>query len=394
MLQIQVTSQVDEAGFGRLILTWRGRVKRTRVLANLPGWSKDVFYRLEKGEIAPAFDQLRPLYRALWLAGVTIPPDGSQVFVKFAREKIESKRTHFDRRSDEAWAELLDDLLLIDYEFRAREHPSPLTGPNPLLVDTSHLVRRDSWHEQLKRCLNGPDRKKVIVIPGPSGIGKTSELARFAAQLRRANSHRSILCDFRETSRVPGPEEALEIFMGSMLSALGYAQPPVPAASLEERVQVLLEQAEKSLIPVILIADHAECVLNQDGKLANCWERFLLRILKYQHRLTLVLSTRQWPTWFAGELRFLAEVPVPPLSVEHSVLLLQQLGLQSVPRPLLLEISEKVGRVPICLEWVAVLVTQSILPGEDAHRTSVLQDAAVTAPAHDLTSSVRQLLAE
>src|SRR2546425_2744418 len=116
MLQIQVTSQVDEAGFGRLILTWRGRVKRTRVLANLPGWSKDVFYRLEKGEIAPAFDQLRPLYRALWLAGVTIPPDGSQVFVKFAREKIESKRTHFDRRSDEAWAELLDDLLLIDYE--------------------------------------------------------------------------------------------------------------------------------------------------------------------------------------------------------------------------------------------------------------------------------------
>src|SRR5207247_2328913 len=55
---------------------------------------------------------------------------------------------------------------------------------------------------------------------------------------------------------------------------------------------------------------------------------------------------------------------------------------------------EKVGRVPICLEWVAVLVTQSILPGEDAHRTSVLQDAAVTAPAHDLASSVRQLLAE
>jgi len=394
MLQIQVTSQVDEAGFGRLILTWRGRVKRTRVLANLPGWSKDVFYRLEKGEIAPAFDQLRPLYRALWLAGVTIPSDGSQVFVKFAREKIESKRTHFDRRSDEAWAELLDDLLLIDYEFRAREHPSSLTIPNPLLVDTSHLVRRDAWHEQMKQCLDGPDRKKVIVIPGPSGIGKTSELARFVAQLRRANMRRPILCDFRETIRVPGPEEALEIFMGTMLSALGYAQPQVPSASLEERVQVLLEQTEKSLVPVILIADHAECVLDQDGKLANCWERFLLRILKYQHRLTLVLSTRQWPTWFAGELRFLAEVPVPPLSVEHSVLLLQQLGLQSVPQPLLLEISEKVGRVPICLEWVAVLAKQPILPGEDEPSMSLFQHAAGTAPAHDLASSVRRLLAE
>jgi tetratricopeptide (TPR) repeat protein len=394
MLQVQVAGPIDEAGFGRLILSWRGLVKRTKVLANLPGWSKDVFYRLEKGEIAPAFDQLRPLYRALWLARVTIPPDGSQIFVKFARAKIESKRTHFDRRSEEAWAELLDDLLLIDYEFRAREHPSPLASPSPLLVDTSHLVRRDAWHEQMKQCLNGPDRKKVIVIPGPSGIGKTSELARFAAQIRRANSHRPVLCDFREASRVPGPEEALEIFMGTMLSALGYAQPQVPPASLEERVAVLLEQAEKSLVPVILIADHAECILNEEGKLAICWERFLVKLLKYQHQATIVLSTRQWPTWFAGELRFLAEVPVPPLSVEHSVLLLQQLGLQSVPQPLLLEISEKVGHVPICLEWVAVLATQPTLPGEGEHGTPALKDPAGAAFAHDLTASVRRLIAE
>jgi tetratricopeptide (TPR) repeat protein len=394
MLQVQVAGQVDEVGFGRLIFTWRGPVKRTKVLTFLPGWSKDVFYRLEKGEIAPAFDQLRPLYRALWLAGATIPPDGAQLFVRFARSKIESKRTHFDRRSDEAWAELLDDLLLIDYEFRARGRPSPLASPNPLLVDTSHLVRRDAWHERMKQYLAGPDRKKVIVVPGPSGIGKTSELARFAAQVRRANSHRPILCDFREATRVPGPEEALEIFMGTMLSALGYAQPQVPSASLEERVAVLLEQAEKSLVPVILIADHAECVLNEDGKLATCWERFLLRILKYQHRVTLVLSTRQWPTWFAGELRFLAEVPVPPLSVESSVLLLQQLGLQSVPQPLLMEISEKVGGVPICLEWVAVLAAQLVLPGEDDHHTAVSQESAGHGPAHDLTASVRRLLAE
>jgi len=394
MLQVQAAGPVDEAGFGRLIFTWRGTVKRTRVLIHLPGWSKDVFYRMEKGEIAPAFDQLRQLYRALWLAGVTIPSDGSQMFVKFARAKIESKRTHFDRRSEEAWAELIDDLLLVEYEFRAREQPSSISSPNPLLVDTSHLVRRDAWHEQMKQCLDGPERAKIIVIPGPSGIGKTSELARFAAQVRRANSHRPILCDFREASCVPGPEEALEIFMGTMLSALGYAQSQVPSASLEERVAVLLEQAEKSLVPVILIADHAECILNEEGKLASCWERFLLKILKYQHRATVVLSTRQWPTWFAGELRFLAEVPVPPLSVEYSVLLLQQLGLKSVPQPVLREISEKVGRVPICLEWVAVLAKQPLLPGEGELSTPVLQDSAGVTSAHDLTASVRRLIAE
>jgi len=394
MLQSQDNCQVDEDQFGKLIFTWRGMVKRTRVLLYLPGWSKDSFYRLEKGIIAPAFDQLRPLFRALWLADAMIPPDGPQVFVKFARAKIESKRTHFDQRSEEAWAELLDDLLLIDYEFRTREHHSTLTGPNPLFVDTSHLIRRDAWHEQMKQWLDGPERKKVIVIKGPSGIGKTSELARFAAQVRRVNSHRPIVCDFREASRVPGPEEALEIFMGTMLSAFGYAQPHMPAASLEERVKVLLEQAEKSLVPVILIADHAECALHEDGKLATCWERFLLRILKYQHRATIVLSTRQWPTWFAGDLHFLAELPVPALSVEHSVLLLQQLGLKSIPRSLLLEISKKVGGIPICLEWVAALAKQSILPGEDEHRSPTWQDGAGTVSDHDLTASVCRLLAE
>ena len=149
MLQPQVARSIDEDRFGMLIFTWRGTVKRTKILAHLPGWSKDVFYRLEKGEIAPAFDQLRPLYRALWLAGASIPPDGPQVFSKFAREKIESKRTHLDRRSDEEWAELIDDLLSLDHEFRSRSHPSSLTSLNPLLVDTSHLVRRDAWHEQI-----------------------------------------------------------------------------------------------------------------------------------------------------------------------------------------------------------------------------------------------------
>src|SRR5947209_8042666 len=394
MLQPQVARSIDEDRFGMLIFTWRGTVKRTKILAHLPGWSKDVFYRLEKGEIAPAFDQLRPLYRALSLAGTSIPPDGPQVFSKFAREKIESKRTHLDRRSDEEWAELIDDLLSLDHEFRSRSHPSSLTSLNPLLVDTSHLVRRDAWHEQMRQQLDGSLRKKVIVIPGPSGIGKTSELSRFAAQLRRANSHRPILCDFRTAERVPGPEEALDIFMGTVLSALGYVQPQVPPISLEERVSVLLEQAEKSPLPVIMIADHAECILNEQGKLANCWERFLVRILKYQHRATFILVTKQWPTWFAGELRFLAEMPVPLLSVEQGILLLQQLGLKTVPQPLLREVCEKVGGIPLCLEWVAALVKQPVSLSEGEHGDRGEPGRGGTVSAHDMTAAVRRLIAE
>jgi hypothetical protein len=396
MLQQQpVDRPVDEGNkFGMLIFRWRGMVKRTKVLAHLPGWSKDVFYRLERGTIAPDFDELLLLYRALWLAGAAIPLDGPQAFVKFAREKIESKQTHFDRRSEGEWAELIDDLLLFDHQFRSHDRPSSLTSPDPLLVDISHLIRRDDWHEHMRKQFDGPDRKKVLVIPGPSGIGKTSELARFAVQLRRANSHRPILCDFRAAEHVPGPEEALDIFSGTVLSALGYAQPQVPSTSLEERVTVLLEQAEKSPVPVVMIIDHAECILSERGNLATCWERFLIKILKYQHQAMLILATRQWPTWFAGELRFLAEVPVPPLSVEQSVLLLQQLGLKPVPQPLLREVSEKVGGIPICLEWLAALAQQPIFPDKSGHGAPVSPQLAGTVSAADMTAAVRQLCDE
>jgi tetratricopeptide (TPR) repeat protein len=394
MLQPQVARPGNgENEFGMLIFSWRGTVKRTKVLEHLPGWSKDVFYRLERGIIAPDFDELLPLYRALWLAGASLPPDGPQLFLKYAREKFEQKKTHLDRRTEEQWAELSDDLSLIDHEFRSRDH-TPSLPFNPLLMDTSHLIKRESWHEQMKRCLGGPARKKAIVVTGPAGIGKTSELARFAAQVRRANTHRPILCDFRETSRVPGPEEALDVLTGTVFSALGFAQPQVPSVSLDERVTTLLEQAEKAVLPVIMIVDHAECTLSERGRLATCWERFLVKILKYQHRSTLILVTKQWPTWLAGELRFLAEVPVPPLSVEQSTLLLQQLGLKAVPQPLLAQLSEKTGGIPICLEWVVALLTQPLSPGEGERGTPLLPQSAGTTPVHDMAEAVRRLLAE
>jgi hypothetical protein len=394
MLQQHVAPLLDESGFGTLIFTWRGRIKRTKILAHLPGWSKDIFYRLEKGEIAPAFDQLLPLFRALWLAEVPIPPDGPQVFLKHARERIESKRTHLEYRTEEEWGELCDDLVRIDSEFRSRGRSRSLASPNPLLADTSHLIRRDGWHMQMKQQLSGPERKKVIVVPGPSGIGKTSELSRFAAQLRRANSHRPILCDFRWAERMLGPEEALDVFMGTVLSALGYAQPQVPPASLEERVIVLLEQLEESPLPVVMIVDHAECILSEQGRLAACWERFLIRILKYQHRAALVLATRQWPAWFGGELRFLTEVPVPPLSREQGVLLLQQLGLKAISQGLLQEVYERVGGIPICLEWVAALVKQPVFVGDGEPTIHDALPVTGAVPTIDMTRAVRRLLSE
>ena len=265
---------------------------------------------------------------------------------------------------------------------------------NPLLMDTSHLIGREQWREDMRRML-GPERKKVIIIEGPSGIGKTSELNRFAAQLLARNSHRPILCDFHTVDHIQGPDEALDVFFGTVFSALGYVLPS--SSSFEERVLVFLEQIEKSSLPVVLFIDHAESLLGEQGKLAACWERFLSKFLRAQHRATLVISAKQWPGWFTGELRFLAEAPLSPLSVEQGVLLLQQLGLVGVPLPLLQAVHERVGGLPLCLEWVATLVQQPLFlgDGQGEHSSSLRDDRdGSMRPLVDPVQMLHHLIAE
>ena len=108
----------------------------------------------------------------------------------------------------------------------------------------------------------------------------------------------------------------------------------------------------------MLFVNNGERLLNEEGRLALCWERFLQRFLRSQHRSTLVLATREWPGWFGGERAFVVERVVPPLSPEAGALLLQQLGLADVPVEYLQQASEAVGGVPLCLEWVASLAQE------------------------------------
>jgi hypothetical protein len=57
VLQPSVISSRDDGNeFGTLIFTWRGRVKRTKLLEYLPGWTRDIMYRLERG-VCPWLEQ-------------------------------------------------------------------------------------------------------------------------------------------------------------------------------------------------------------------------------------------------------------------------------------------------------------------------------------------------
>src|SRR5262249_11901548 len=140
---------------------------------HLPGWTKPSYSRLEKGVYAPAFDQLRPIYRALLQAGVTTTLDDQQAFVRLARKKLENKQTHRDLHSNEEWAELCYDLTCLDQQYGSEESRlASVQRRSPiLLVETSHLIGRKNWRDQMCQLLRGANRKKVIVVSGPSGMG-------------------------------------------------------------------------------------------------------------------------------------------------------------------------------------------------------------------------------
>jgi tetratricopeptide (TPR) repeat protein len=209
---------------------------------------------------------------------------------------------------------------------------------------------------------------------------------------------RLILCDFRAVERLNDAQAAFEVFVASLLAELGltHAQPQTPPPTLDEQASRLLSHLEQATQPVIVLLDHAECLLGEQDILAACWLRFFTRFLRSQHRATVVLATNRWAGWYHGEQRFVVEQELLPLSTDTGVLVLQQSGLDSVPVPLLEQICAHVGGLPLCLEWVAALVKQPLVLDEwDAFgqgESPLTVPGAVSPPT--LTHAVQRLLAE
>jgi hypothetical protein len=202
--------------------------------------------------------------------------------------------------------------------------------------------------------------KKLLVLQGPIGIGKSSELHRLALQALSAEPSRPqvILCELPAGEQEDDPQGMLDLFLGSLLAEIGPSDASTQLTSLDMRIAFALRCLEKMLRPFLLLVDNAERMLDEGGQLAPCWEQFLKKFLRSQHRALLVLATREWPGWYEGERAFLTERAVPPLTNDAGALLLQHLGLLSVPLDYLRQASEAVGGIPLCLEWIASLVQE------------------------------------
>src|SRR5689334_3426416 len=114
------------AHFGALLKLVRHRqgIRQLEVLAHLPGWTQATYSRVETGEVAPSFDQLGPIYRALRLAGVELGAADRQQFLALARLRIESKKTYQEHRSDAEWDELRLLLSRTDQDTRVNAQPA------------------------------------------------------------------------------------------------------------------------------------------------------------------------------------------------------------------------------------------------------------------------------
>jgi tetratricopeptide (TPR) repeat protein len=403
MLADDLVAQTDaEHAFGVLLTTLRSRVrgkkvKQKDIVARLPGWTISSYSRLENGELAPRFDQLLLLYQAFRQVNIPFSPDARQQFVDLARKRIAIQKTHKDTRSDAEWAQLRFELARLDGLHDGSTDRVSLIS-KPLLTETSHLVGREQWRKELLDVLGEPHYTKLVVIRGPAGIGKSSELNWLATYLfrQKPSFSRVILCDFRSEERPLAPEEALDVVLGTILAELRCPLPDLSHTGVEERTLLTLDQLEQAQHHVMVLVDHCEYLLSDKGLLAPCWERFLSKFLRSQHRATLLLATRQWPGWYGGEHRFVAEHPIPPLPPDEGILLLQQLGLDTLPVPVLRDMYDKIGGIPLCLEWGAALVKQPFYADDWEEFDARGQDATNLASdnADGLMRSARRLLAE
>lgn len=313
---------------------------------------------LESDELAPAFDQVAAIYSALRQAGVQFTPFDRHHFVTLARQRIEAKRSHQEHKSEQAWEELRLQLARDD-------HPEPSDHPpaQDRLLEIRHLLGREEWLQEVLGLLQGEVPKKLLILQGPIGSGKSSELHRLARSLLSTDSARPhlVLCDLPAVERDLGAESALDIFLATVLAEVGTPGSAMPLAELSTRTAFVLETLATTVRPTVLLLDNAEHLLDERGQLADCWQQFLRQFLRRQHRACLVVATREWPGWFEGERLFVAEMLLPPLSEEMGAVLLQRLGLAAVAVEHLRKASAAVGGIPLCLEWVASLVQEPLL---------------------------------
>ena len=117
-----IEQHVLQTHFGAFLKMHRDQwsVRQREVLFYLPGWTQANYSRLESGVIAPSFDQLLPIYRALLQAGVHWNAADRRQFFTLARTRLEGKKNRPDYHPDSEWEELRYQIAEVRRNLRAQ----------------------------------------------------------------------------------------------------------------------------------------------------------------------------------------------------------------------------------------------------------------------------------
>src|SRR5579883_166678 len=348
-------------------------------IRNVPVIDNKMYGNLERGRRYPAFAELLPLYEALTEGcGIKFSQAERELYVILARKKLAAKKRRIERISAEQWQQLADELARIDgaeHSLRVirQETPSNTLQP-PVLpgferavarasrTDTSHLLERDAWVEEMLRLLEIKPAKKLVTIQGVSGAGKTSAINLLLKRLINRDNCLPLLFSFSPSEDMT-PDDHLDTFLAQTLADLGIpqseeAQKVRPANERIEQVLNVIIATKQQGIRVILLLDDAQVMLDSDRELSANWLQFLTEFVRVDHRATIYLSTREWPGWPGRDHTYIAEKEIPRLSLEACVLLWQRMGFEDVPEELLLQASGRFGGNPQMIELRAASLSR------------------------------------
>jgi hypothetical protein len=396
-LQSDFTAHTSPDHLGALLKWLRDRhgLAQALVVAHLPATIDQQRYSsFERNTRSPAFDELPVIYGALREAGVRLSLRDRNLFLDLAKRQLESKRTHKVQKSPQEWDELRAQLAVIDKLPDASSFQVSASRAVPLSrMEISHLVGRESWLDALYTAIRGQPPIKWIILQGPPGIGKTSELHRIATYFQQhIPRYYVVLCQLPEREQEAlGGEMALELLSSDIVEGIGLLRASLPTESLQARVRHVLDGLARADRPVLILLDNAEQLLDEQGDLVPTWRHFYQQFVHARHHVSLVLATKEWPTQFKIETQWSRPAMVPALSHDEGIALLQRLGLQDLPEEQLGRVVEAVGGVPVCLEWVTELMRDPFLQGD----WSAFEDednAAVAAPGKARVQRLQHLL--
>lgn len=285
-----------------------------------------------------------------------------QLYVALGREgRVPHPRTQETMdglRHTPTLASSSSDSLLVE---KTRAHADEAPAQH-LMAETRHLIGRQTWLAGVCRMVQGFPARKLIVLQGPIGVGKSSELTRLASHFQ-ATSCGVIWLPFPGVEQSGGPEAALDILLGTWLG-VSDSERLRPEMTREQLVVNLLRHLRHQQRPTVLLLDNAECLLEANGALAPCWQDFLTRFVRSRHQATLLLATNEWHGWPGRDSLFVAETFVPPFTTEESVCLLQRLGLEDVAIEQLRAVGARMAGIPLLLEWTAKLLADPLLLNE------------------------------